>query len=132
MPSRRQRCPSAYLLIVKQIEEENLKTYLTCFNIERLTTEDQDDPITLAALLGGIWPRSPFMAELARRTPSTLREFMNRADDFVNVKYTLQALVNPRRDEQRAERKTNLGDKKLMSGHQDRRQERRPEYNNID
>ncbi|XP_042958112.1 uncharacterized protein LOC122293660 [Carya illinoinensis] len=89
MPSRRRRCPSAYLLTVKQREEENLKTYLTRFNIERLTTKDQDEKITLAALLGGIWPRNPFMAKLARRTPSTLREFKDRANDFVNVEDTL-------------------------------------------
>ncbi|KAF5459049.1 hypothetical protein F2P56_023038 [Juglans regia] len=83
--SRRRRKPTAYLLTVKQKEGENLKSYLTCFNKERLTTEDQDEKITLAALLGGVWPRSPFMAELARRTPSTLRDFMDWADEFVNA-----------------------------------------------
>ncbi|KAF5458728.1 hypothetical protein F2P56_022738 [Juglans regia] len=77
MTSRRHCKPSAYLLTVKQKERENLKTYLMHFNKERLTTNDQDEKITLAALLGGIWPRSPLMVELARRTPSTLREFMD-------------------------------------------------------
>lgn len=44
-----------------------------------MIADDQDEKITLAALLGGIWPRSPFMAKLVRRTPKTLREFMDRA-----------------------------------------------------
>lgn len=42
----------------------------------------------LATLLGGIWPRSPFMTKLARKTPSNLREFMDKADDFINAKET--------------------------------------------
>ncbi|XP_040994249.1 uncharacterized protein LOC121240778 [Juglans microcarpa x Juglans regia] len=45
-----------------------------------MTTYDQDENIMLATLLGGVWPRSPFMEEIARKTPSTLREFMDRAD----------------------------------------------------
>lgn len=59
--------------------------YLTIFNKERLTTDDQDEKITLVTLLGGIWPKTPFMTELARKTPSTLREFMDRAKDYVNA-----------------------------------------------
>lgn len=33
------------------------------------------------------------MAELERKTPSTLQEFMDKADDFVNVEDTLIALT---------------------------------------
>lgn len=58
--------------------------------------DEQEEKITLAAFLGSIWPRSLFMAELARRTPKTLREFMNRANNFVNVEDTLRALTAPR------------------------------------
>lgn len=38
---------------------------------------------------------SSFMAELARKTPSTLQEFMNMANDFVNTEDTL-IILNPR------------------------------------
>ncbi|XP_042972962.1 uncharacterized protein LOC122304763 [Carya illinoinensis] len=72
MVSRKCKRPVAYLLTVKQREEESLKVYVTCLNKESMTTNDQDEKIMLAALLGGIWPRSSFMAELARKTPSTL------------------------------------------------------------
>lgn len=37
------------------------------------------------------------MAEIARRTPTTLRAFMDRADWFINAKNTLKALTAPRR-----------------------------------
>lgn len=75
-----------------------MKTYFTRFNKECLTINDQDEKITLAALLGWVWPRSPFMAELARRTPLILREFMDKADDYINAENTLKALVALRKD----------------------------------
>lgn len=56
-----------------------MKTYVAKFN----TTDDQDEKITLAALLDCIWPQNPFMAEMARKTPATLREFM----DMLKTRY---------------------------------------------
>lgn len=58
---------------------------------------DQDEKITLAALRGGIWPINPFMAELTKKTPTTLREFMDRANDIVNAEDTFRALTTPRK-----------------------------------
>lgn len=55
-----------------------------------VTMDDQDENITLTELLGGIWPQNPFMVELAKKTPSTLKEFMNRVDEFVNVEPSRQ------------------------------------------
>ncbi|XP_042954678.1 uncharacterized protein LOC122291097 [Carya illinoinensis] len=63
------------------------------------------------------------MAELARRTPSTLREFMNRADDFVNAKDTLQALVDPCKEYIQVERKNRRADKKGNPSRRERAQE---------
>lgn len=34
------------------------------------------------------------MAKLARRTPTTLHEFMDREDDYVNAEDTLKTLTN--------------------------------------
>lgn len=45
MASKRCRRPTAYLLTIKQREEESLKAYLTRFNKERLMTDDQDEKI---------------------------------------------------------------------------------------
>lgn len=72
MASRRRRRSVAYLLIIRQKEEERLKAYLARFYKECMTTNDQEEKIMLAALLGGIWPRKPFMEELVRNAPSTL------------------------------------------------------------
>lgn len=72
--------------------------YLANFNKEFMMANDQDEVITLATLIGrggGIRPRNPFMTKLARKIPTTLREFMDSADDFINAKDTLRALTAP-------------------------------------
>ncbi|KAF5447315.1 hypothetical protein F2P56_032874 [Juglans regia] len=107
MVSRTRRRPAAYLLIVKQRDNESLKSYLSWFNKERMKTDDQDEKITLAALLRGVWPRNPFMMKIAQKTLTTLREFMDRANGFINMKDMLQALTAPRKsDLERPNKKT--------------------------
>lgn len=61
-------------MTLKQREDESLKVYLAKFNKKQMATDDQNKKITLAALLRGVWPWNPFMEELARKTPKTLRE----------------------------------------------------------
>ncbi|XP_040994292.1 uncharacterized protein LOC121240834 [Juglans microcarpa x Juglans regia] len=99
LASRKRRCPAAYHLMVKQRDDKNLKSYLSRFNQKHMTMDDQDKKIMLTALLGGIWPLNPFMYEIARKTPTTLREFMDRAGEFINAEDTLEALTVPRRSE---------------------------------
>ncbi|XP_042973107.1 uncharacterized protein LOC122304911 [Carya illinoinensis] len=99
MSSRKRRRPATYLLTVKQRDGKSLKSYLSLFNKECMTIDDQDEKITLAVLLGGMWPRNPFMARIAQRTPTTLREFMDQADGFINAKDTLEILTTSRRSE---------------------------------
>lgn len=58
---------------------------------------NQDEKITLAVLLGGVWPRSPFMATLVRKKQMTFQEFMDKGlIDLrrAKVKDTLRALTN--------------------------------------
>lgn len=55
--------------------------------------DDQDKKITLATFLGGIWLRNPFMIELARKMPTTLHEFMDCTDGFINAEDTLRAVI---------------------------------------
>ncbi|XP_040999521.1 uncharacterized protein LOC121245565 [Juglans microcarpa x Juglans regia] len=93
MASQKRRRPTTYLFTVKQRDGESLKLYLSRFNRERMTTDNQDEKITLIALLGGIWPRNPFMPEIARKTPTKLRESMDWADRFINAEDTLEALM---------------------------------------
>ncbi|XP_042944821.1 uncharacterized protein LOC122278703 [Carya illinoinensis] len=63
------------------------------------------------------------MAELALRTPSTLREFMDRADDFVNSGDTLQALVDPCKEDIQVEQENRRADKKGNPSRRERARE---------
>lgn len=47
------------------------------------------------------------MTEIAQRTPIIVREFMNRADDFINAEDTLKVSTAPQRKE------LEQGDKKV-------------------
>ncbi|XP_041026942.1 uncharacterized protein LOC121267140 [Juglans microcarpa x Juglans regia] len=99
LASRKRRHQATYLLTVKQQDDEGLKSYLSRFNRECMTIDNQDEKITLVALLGGIWPLNPFMSVIARKTPTTLREFMDRADGFINAEDTFEALTAQRKSE---------------------------------
>lgn len=70
-----------------------------------MTTDDQDKKITLATLLGRVWPRSHFMIELTRKDPSTLMEFMDRLNEFINAEDTLWVLVGSHQEMKKGERR---------------------------
>lgn len=59
MANRRSRRLVAYLLTFKQREYESLKAYLARFNKECMTANEEDEKITLAMMLGGVW--RPFL-----------------------------------------------------------------------
>lgn len=71
-----------------------------------MTTDDQSEKITLTALLSRVYFQSPFMKEPAKRTPSSIEEFMDQADKFVNYQKTLWDLVSPHREDKKEDRKT--------------------------
>lgn len=96
MESRRMRHPVVYLLTIKKREDKSLKTYLSRFNKERMTMNDQEKKITLTMLLGGVWPG---LAKLARRTPTILREFMDQFNYFIKAENPLHTLTEPRKKE---------------------------------
>lgn len=58
------------------------------------------------------------MAELAKRTPSILGDFIDRADKFVNYEKTLQALVNPHKELNKGEQKGEQLDGKVNTSQQ--------------
>lgn len=62
-------------------------------------TNDQNDKITLVALLGGMWPQNLFMTDFPRKTPMTLQEFHDKVDRFINGEDTLWALITPKKIE---------------------------------
>lgn len=64
-----------------------------------MTTGDQYEKIILVALLEGVWPKNPFLSKLARKTPMTLLEFIDRANNIVNVVDMLKAMTDFRNRE---------------------------------
>lgn len=42
---------------------------------------------------GWFSPRNPFMPELAQRTPTTIREFMSKSEEFINAEETIRAFT---------------------------------------
>lgn len=130
--SRRRRHPAVYFYTIKQSEDESQKVCFSRLNKEYMTTNDQDEKITLVALLGKVWPQSQFMVELAKRTPATLWEFMDQADNFINVEDILRALTKPRRKEPKhADKKGKARAKgkvheKIKRGPHDNRREKAP------
>lgn len=73
--------------------------------------------------MGGVWSKNQFMEKLARRTPTTLQEFMDHVDNFINAKDRLCALTEPRKKRlERADKKR----KDLAKGQARKNVERRP------
>jgi hypothetical protein len=69
----------SYLMTVQQRDSESLKDYIDCFQKERLTIVAALGNLVLMALLNGIHPHNPLALEVARKPPSDLQEFMEKA-----------------------------------------------------
>lgn len=55
--------------------------------------DDLDEKGVLLALLSGIWPHNPFVADLAQKTPATIQKFTDKAGEFINVEETIRAFT---------------------------------------
>jgi hypothetical protein len=69
---------------IRQGPKESLKDYLARFNQEKLAIESCTEEFIFCALFQGIRKDRPLMADLARRPPLNLQEFMDKVDEFVN------------------------------------------------
>jgi len=85
--------PVGSLMPLRQCPEESLKSFLIRFNQERLATEDAIEEFVYCALFLGIKRDGPLMADLARKLPRGLYEFMERAEEFINQEETLRAFL---------------------------------------
>ena len=76
----------AYLLTLKQKEGEPLRDYMTHFNGERLSADGHKEYVVLTALLGGVWPYSSFMRDLAMNHAQHLQPYfqVHRVQIFTN------------------------------------------------
>jgi hypothetical protein len=84
LASKKRKNTLQYMLALKQGETEPLKDYLQRFNKERVEAEEMSESVVLTAAINGLWHKGPFVLELAKKTPTTLREFMEKAEEFIN------------------------------------------------
>jgi ribonuclease HI len=84
LASKRRKNTLQFMLALKQGENEPLKDYLQRFNKERVEAEDMSESVVLTAAINGLHHKGPFVLELAKKTPTTLREFMEKAEEFIN------------------------------------------------
>jgi hypothetical protein len=105
--------PSGSLIYIRQGPKELLKDYLAHFNQEKLATESRTKEFVYCPLFQGIRKDGPLMADLARKSPQNLQEFMDRVDEFINQEETLQALLGAN-----TSRASSSGEKKEQKGAQ--------------
>lgn len=98
MATRRRRRPTTHLMTLKQQESESLKDYVERFNKERLEVQGAPEKLVLAALFSKVLPQGPLIVELAQRMPTTLQDFMDKAEEFINAEETIRPLVESRVD----------------------------------
>lgn len=79
---------------------------MLCFSREKLSIDDHDESLILVALLGWVWPHNFFIKALARRTPSTMQQFMDKVVEFMNAEDTIKAFTD------QSQRGSNNSDKK--------------------
>ncbi|XP_062175361.1 uncharacterized protein LOC133880428 [Alnus glutinosa] len=78
-------------MTIKQGPQELLRSYLLCFNQERLAAESQNEQFIHFAIYQGIRKNGTLMANLAWRPAEGLQKFLDRAEEFVNQEETLRA-----------------------------------------
>ncbi|XP_065615885.1 uncharacterized protein LOC111986047 [Quercus suber] len=113
---------TAYLMSIKQQEDETLSAYITCFNKEALSINKANDKILVAAFTNGL-RKGKFLFSLYKNDPKTMSEVLYRATKYMNAEDALQAQEEkPRKRERQEEARQDQGSKRPRMG--DRRDER--------
>jgi hypothetical protein len=93
MAERVRRKPSGSLMSLHQGPEESLRDFFMIFNKARLETETATDDFIYGALFQEIQKDGALMADIARKPPQNLDDFMNKAEKYINQKETFRALL---------------------------------------
>ncbi|XP_077212813.1 uncharacterized protein LOC143847913 [Tasmannia lanceolata] len=96
MSSRRPRKITASLMALRQEDNEPLKTFVSCFNMEALQVPNLDLSATMNALLAGT-KFNDFRRSVARQNLHSLADLMAGAEEYIVVEETLAALDSNRR-----------------------------------
>ena len=81
---------TAYLMNIKQQEDETLRAYITRFNKEALSINEADDKIFVAAFTSGLG-KGKFLFSLYKNDPKTMTDVFYRATKYMNVEDALLA-----------------------------------------
>ncbi|XP_065619665.1 uncharacterized protein LOC136068131 [Quercus suber] len=115
---------TAYLMSIRQRENEMLRSYITCFNKEALSINEVDDKILVVAFTNGL-RKGKFLFSLYKNDPKTMSEVLYRATKYMNTEDALLAREEkPRKRERQEDARQDQGRKKPRTG--DKRDERHP------
>ncbi|XP_030941677.1 uncharacterized protein LOC115966617 [Quercus lobata] len=119
----RYKRPTACLMSTKQQEDETLRSYITRFNKEALSIDEEDDKILVAAFTNGL-RKGKFLFSLYKNDPKTMSDVLYRATKYINAEDALLAREEkPRKRERQEDTRQDRGRKMARTG--DRRDERR-------
>ena len=77
-------------MIIRQQEDEMLRSYISCFNKEALSINKADDKILVAAFINGL-RKGKFLFSLYKNDPKTMLEVLYRATKYMNAEDVLLA-----------------------------------------
>ena len=77
-------------MIIRQQEDEMLRSYISRFNKEALSINKADDKILVAAFINGL-QKGKFLFSLYKNDPKTMSEVLYRATKYMNAKDALSA-----------------------------------------
>ena len=113
---------TAYLMSIKQREDETLRFYISHFNKEALSIDEADDKILVVAFTNGL-RKGKFLFSLYKNDLKTMSEVLYRATKYINAEDALLAREEkPKKRERQEETRQDQGRKKARIG--DRRDER--------
>ena len=77
-------------MIIRQQEDEMLRSYISCFNKEALSINKADDKILVAAFTNGL-RKGKFWFSLYKNDPKTMSKVLYRATKYMNAEDALLA-----------------------------------------
>ena len=99
-------------MIIRQQEDEMLRSYISCFNKEALSINKADDKILVAAFTNGL-RKGKFLFSLYKNDPKTMSEILYKATKYMNAEDALLAQEEkPKKRERQQDTRQDQGRKK--------------------
>ncbi|XP_075654810.1 uncharacterized protein LOC142624978 [Castanea sativa] len=121
--SHRHKKFTAFLMNIRQREDETLRSYIPRFNKEVLSIDEADDKILVAAFTNGL-RKGKFLFSLYKNNPKTMSEVFYRATKYMNAEVGLLAREEkPRKRGRQEDARSDRGQKKART--EERQDDRR-------